>query len=252
MVAPSHFQDFVQLGRFVTRFFLSGTPRSSGRTKSVTRHHTRASSHGSVSSQSLSRRTNNSLRRIPHIDISGLSMRYSGSRYNHTRSASRGRLTRHANRQCEAITILQVSSSHALRRSCLLPHPQPRRLQHAFQLQLLVLTRYRRTATRAALPHLLPISQHYRLCKHRRCDQQQDVKALRHRGDEIGQLFRKCFAEGITIGGCDGCNYILEGRCWRNQVMLRFSRVVGYRSGCVVSRRRTWLAQEGKWDRERR
>jgi hypothetical protein len=34
--------------------------------------------------------------------------------------------------------------------------------------------------------------------------------------------------------------------------MLRFSRVVGYRSVCVVSRRKIGLAQEWKWDRERR
>jgi hypothetical protein len=163
------FQDLVQLSRFVTRFLLSGTLRSPGRTEFVTRHHTRASRHGSVPSQSWSRRTNHPPRRISHIEISRLTMRHFRSRYNHTRSASRGRLTRHAHRHYEAINILEVSSSHTFRRSCLLPHPQPRGLQHAFQLQHLVLTRYRRTATRAALPRLLPISQHCRLCKHRRC-----------------------------------------------------------------------------------
>jgi hypothetical protein len=44
------FQDLVQLSRFATRFLLSGTLRSSGRTEFVTRHHTRASRHGSVPS----------------------------------------------------------------------------------------------------------------------------------------------------------------------------------------------------------
>jgi hypothetical protein len=100
------FQDLVQLSRFVTRFLLSGTLRSSGRTEFVTRHHTRASRHGSVPSQSWSRRTNHPPRRISHIEISGLIMRHFRSRYNHTRSASRGRLNRHANRRRETITIL--------------------------------------------------------------------------------------------------------------------------------------------------
>jgi hypothetical protein len=154
----------------------------------VTRHHTRASRHGSVPSRRKPRSTNDIQRRLPHFKILELITRNSRPSYTHNRSSSRGQRSPDQARELTTRNDYDTTSLELTRPSALAsPAPSP--------------------ASRA--PARVPTTTSHSLVGSVNTGGTISMKiwrALRYRGGGIGQIFRKYSAEGITIGGCGGCN----------------------------------------------